>query len=170
MTQTGDSATPAGESVTPQPRKQSGLDFFKSNFKAIGISGAVIILAAGYFHQTQVSSDLQHQNQKLSHPQANTQAQASTLRDEVATLIELPRGETPTIATVEDINKLKNQPFFTKAQNGDKVLMFAKGKEAILYRPGVRKIIQVAPLNPGSAAANAGSTGPGTNLGGTTAP
>src|SRR5690242_11401091 len=42
--------------------------------------------------------------------------------ESVAKLIDLP-SETPTIATVSDISKLKDQPFFANAKNGDVVLI-----------------------------------------------
>lgn len=79
-------------------------------------------------------------------------AQITNLVQKVGKIIDLPTDETPTIATVSDITKLKGQAFFAKAQNGDKVLVFTKTKKAILYRPGANKIIEVAVYNPTSAA------------------
>ncbi|NCB21201.1 MAG: LytR family transcriptional regulator, partial [Clostridia bacterium] len=64
----------------------------------------------------------------------------------VAQVMELPQGENPTVATVSNSNKLKEQDFFKSAENGDKILIYAGYKMAILYRPGVNKIIKVAPL------------------------
>ena len=63
----------------------------------------------------------------------------------VGRLIELP-DDAPQIATVSDVNKLKEgQAFFAKAHNGDYILIFQT--EAILYRPSARKIINVASVN-----------------------
>ncbi len=59
---------------------------------------------------------------------------------------ELPQGETPTLATVTDQEKLSGQAFFASAQNGDKVLLYQEGKKAILYRPSTGKIVNVAPI------------------------
>jgi hypothetical protein len=61
-------------------------------------------------------------------------------------LIDLPQNETPTIATISDKSGLTNQDFFSTAANGDKILIYAGYKMAILYRPSVNKIIKVAPL------------------------
>jgi len=64
----------------------------------------------------------------------------------VGKLIELPSG-TPVIATVSNLDQLKDQPFFSKAKIGDKVLVFMEEKKAILYDPKSNKIIDVAPVS-----------------------
>ncbi len=82
-------------------------------------------------------------------PQNSNQAaaiEAQNLIEKVGKLIELP-SEYPQIATVSDASKLPNQQFFSKAQNGDKVLIYNIAQKAILYRPSTNKIIDVAPLN-----------------------
>lgn len=65
----------------------------------------------------------------------------------VGKLMSLPSDESPAVATVSDIEKLKDQQFFKNAQNGDKVLIYASGKRAILYRPSENKIIDVGVIN-----------------------
>lgn len=72
---------------------------------------------------------------------------------EIGKLIELPKEENPTIATITDITKLKDQAFFQNAKNGDKVLIYANFGKAILYSPNLRKIIEVAPINIGTTSA-----------------
>lgn len=67
------------------------------------------------------------------------------LVQEVSKVMVLP-DETPVIATIEDIEKVKDQPFFESAQNGDKVLAFVQHKKAILYRPSTKMIIDVGPI------------------------
>lgn len=64
----------------------------------------------------------------------------------VRSLILLPEGEVPTIATVTDLEKLKDQPFFAKAKIGDKVIMYPKAKKAYLYDSEANKILEVAPI------------------------
>lgn len=61
--------------------------------------------------------------------------------------IELPIGEEPTLATVSDITKLSGQPFFARAKNGDRVIIYPRAKKAILYRQEIDKIIEVGPIN-----------------------
>jgi len=95
---------------------------------------------------------LQYQQTQLAlkNPTLAAQQQASAIVTAVGKLIDLPKNEQPTIATVSDITKLKDQPFFAKAQNGDKVLIYTQAKEAILYRSSENKIIAVAPVNLGN--------------------
>lgn len=73
----------------------------------------------------------------------------------VGKLMVLPAGETPTMATVSDPAKLKDQPFFIHAQKGDKVLIYSASQKAILYSPSLNKIVEVAPVNTGSTGAPA---------------
>ncbi len=74
-------------------------------------------------------------------------SQISALVDEVGDKMIIPKGETPTIATVTDVTKLEEQPFFRNAQNGDKVMIFGSTNMAILYRQSIHKIVTVAPIN-----------------------
>ena len=86
-------------------------------------------------------------------PQKQAQQETRDLVRAVSQLMILPEGEDPTIATVADTEKLKDQPFFSRAEIGDKVLLFTTAKKAILYRPTANKIIEVAPINLGNAEA-----------------
>lgn len=91
-----------------------------------------------------------YQNQKLkANPQQIAQDETKKLIEKVGRLIELPSDEEPTIATVTDKEKLKDQPFFSKSENGDKVFIYTKAKRAILYRPSLNKVIDVAPVSIG---------------------
>lgn len=75
------------------------------------------------------------------------QEEVKKLLDEVGKLIELPPDETPTVATVSDASKVKDQPFFKNAKVGDKVIVYSNSKKAILYRPSENKIIEVGVVN-----------------------
>lgn len=109
----------------------------------IGVGGGL-----GYHQYDKVKKE----NKRLSDPQASAAAETERIKSEVSKLIDVPQDEQPTIASVVDASKLNNQAFFAKAQNGDRVLMYAKAKKAILYRPSSKKIIEVAPINLGNNA------------------
>jgi hypothetical protein len=87
----------------------------------------------------------------------------------ISRLILLPEGETPTIASVSDPAQLKNQPFFNNAETGDKVLIYSKAKEAVLYRPKTNMIINFAPVNLGGTDTSAEAGAP-TNSNTSTSP
>lgn len=125
--------------------------------KIIVALAILLLIAGGYVYQTKRINNLKKENSRLSDPQQAAQQEANRLKSDVAQLIELP-NETPTIATVVDVEKLKTQAFFANAQNGDRVLLFPQAKKAILYRPTTKKIIEVAPINIGSGTTNGQST------------
>ncbi len=78
----------------------------------------------------------------------NQEKELEEIIKKVSELIVLPTNETPTLATVSDPSKLKDQAFFANAQEGDKVLIYAKAGKAILYNPKMNKIVDVSPLAP----------------------
>lgn len=106
--------------------------------------------AAGYFYKQY--SDIKKNPQKIS------QDENKAIIDAVGKLIELPKDETPTIATVTDPAALKDQAFFANAQKDDKVLIYSSAKKAILYRPSTNKIVDVAPVNIGDQNATPAKT------------
>jgi hypothetical protein len=85
----------------------------------------------------------------LKDPTKVAQQESKALTQKVSQLIDLPNGEDPTIATVIDPEKLKDQEFFKSAQKDDKVLIYTKEKKAFLYRPSSNRIVNVAPVNIG---------------------
>jgi len=82
-------------------------------------------------------------------PQKEIEQQTKNLINQVSKLVVLPQDETPTIATVSDPEKLKDQPFFANAKKGFKVLIYTNAKKAILYDPLENKIVEIAPINLG---------------------
>lgn len=120
---------------------------------------AVVILGAmgvsGYFYNQYQKTQKELQAIKTDPTMLGKAAgeEVKRLVAEVGKLIDLPEKETPTVATVTDIEKLKSQAFFAKAKNGDKVLIYTNAKKAILYDPAAKKIIDVAPINIGSSSA-----------------
>lgn len=109
---------------------------------------AAVLTALYYVHRY---NDSQKQVEKLaSNPTITAQQQQQDLIAKVGKLTVLPKNETPTVATVTDISKLKDQAFFANAQNGDKVLIYTQAKQAYLYRPSTNKLVNIAPVNIGN--------------------
>ena len=67
----------------------------------------------------------------------------------VGKLVILPEGEEPVMATVTDKEKLKDQPVFAKAENGDKILIYSIAQKAYIYNPTKNVIVDVVPVNIG---------------------
>lgn len=65
----------------------------------------------------------------------------------VARHLILPTDETPALATVTDTSKLANNKFLGQGKNGDKILIYAKWRRAVLYRPSTDRIVDVGPVD-----------------------
>lgn len=113
-------------------------NFFLVLFIVTTLAGA----GGSYYFYTQYMSV----KAKLDNPEMSAQDEVAKLVAEMSTIIELPGDEQPTVATVLDKDKLKDQGFFTLAENGDKVVIYSKARKAILYRESSKKIIEVAPI------------------------
>jgi len=83
----------------------------------------------------------------VKNPEIIAKQETAWVLEKINKLIDLPQDETPTVSTVLDKDKLKDQDFFKKSENGDKVIIYMKAKKAVLYRPNTNKIIEVAPVN-----------------------
>lgn len=124
-------------------KSAASLGFSSRSLTIVVAFGIVLLFAIGgavYFYmQYQQSESLLSKSAQSDNQQ--------TLISEVGKLIDLPTGEQPTVATVSDVIKLRSQSFFAHAQNGDKVLIYTKAQEAILYDPFANKIVEVGPVN-----------------------
>ena len=111
----------------------------KSLWPVVLVLGMLLCIAlaiAGYFYY-----------QYRHSAQVADAKEIADLSQEIGQFMILPEGETPTLATVTDREKLAEQPFFQKAENGDKVLIYRNAKKALLYDPILDKVIMIAPLN-----------------------
>lgn len=123
------------------------LSFSRFMSKSLGVKLLVILIvlligATAYLYRQNL--DLKNGSQDAS------KEEIASLVAQVSRLMDLPQGETPTVATVVDPDKLRAQPFFVNAQKGDKVLIYTLAHKAILYDPSRDKIVEVAPINVGS--------------------
>jgi uncharacterized protein HemX len=131
MSDNTDSVT---ETKTSKKRKN------KLSLKTL-IVAVVSVLALGTIgYLAQQNHDLKQNPNKI------VKADQQKLLNKIGTLMSLPTGEEPSIATVSDKAKLKDQAFFKNAQNGDTLLIYTNARKAILYREKTNKIIEVAPI------------------------
>ena len=117
----------------------------------IAILAIVLVASAGtafYFYK-----EYQKTQEALNNPEKTAQEETQRLINQMSDLIALPEADIengePTLATVQDKEKLKDQEFFSNAENGDKVLIYAKARKAFLFRPSTNKVINVAPVSIG---------------------
>ena len=120
------------------------------NLKTVIIALLVIVVlgasgTAYYFY-----SQYQHAQEQLKNPDRTASEQTQAVINRIGKLINLPPGDgkdnEPTLATVQDKTKLKEQAFYKDAENGDQLLVYIKAKQAFLYRPSTNKLINVGPL------------------------
>jgi hypothetical protein len=104
----------------------------------LAVAVVVISLLAVYFYNISRSAQVGSKDA--------TQQEVKNLIAEVGKLMVLPDGEEPTVATVSDPEKLRDQEFFAKASAGDKVLVYRQAGRAILYSVALNKILEVAPI------------------------
>lgn len=100
----------------------------------------LLALGYGYIHT-------KDQLNKAKNPAVAGKTEAEQITNQINKYVDLPTTETPTLATVSDVSKLKTQTFFKNAQNGDKVLIYSRAGTAVLYRPSTKKVIEYAPVN-----------------------
>lgn len=82
----------------------------------------------------------------FSKPVDKAQREIDSLVKSVSKLVILPE-ESPTVATVTNLEELKGQEFFKNAKVGDKVLIFVQAQKAVLYNPDSNRVVEIAPLN-----------------------
>ncbi len=90
----------------------------------------------------------------VQNPQLLSEKETDSLLAQVGKLMYLSETEKPTIFSIVDKEKLnKDQPFLAKAENGDRIIVYIQDRKAILFRPALNKIVDVAPVNFQDAAA-----------------
>lgn len=112
-----------------------------------GILAVIAFVPALYFYREYTQA-----KKTLETTKAEIAASGNAFIADLRAVMLLP-DEEPTIATVDDVEKVKMNAFFTNAETGDKVVIFTSMKKAILYRPSIKKIIDMAPVSVASTTA-----------------
>lgn len=104
----------------------------------VAIVFVVVAVAAGFFA-------LQFFALK-SNPEIADDETSKRIISKVEGIYLLPEGQ-PTVAKVQDKEKLTGQAFFDKAENGDYLVIYSDAKLALLYREEANKLVNVGPIS-----------------------
>ncbi len=125
-----------------------------------GLVGILLIAAFGatlyfYLQYRQVQTNYLR---LAANPQEAFRMENKNMVEKIRSLMVLPEDEEPTVAIVDNLERLKDQPFFKNAKVGDRVFIFNSAKKAVLYDPIANKIIEVGPVNVGTPSAQTTDT------------
>lgn len=131
-----------GTSVTPGNvgnKTQKSKSLVMSVLAAVAVLG---ILAAGYFYW-QYQDVKNNPNAALEDRNAD---ETSRVLTKLKSVIQIEETDTPTVARVDDPEKLKqaNQEFYANVQQGDYLVLYPK--RAIIFRESNSQIVNVAPI------------------------
>lgn len=107
---------------------------------------ALVLLFGGLSIFLMVSTS-ESRNKLLSLRSQNTNVVTQDLLNKISEITIVPTDEVPTVATITDVSKLKDQVFFSNAENGDKLLVYPRASRAILYRPSTNKVVEAMTVN-----------------------
>lgn len=102
--------------------------------------GLILAGVVGYSFSIYWQSKEQLRALELAEPEKFAELEAVSLARKVSRHMLLP-NEVPLINTVKDVKKLQSEPFYARASEGDKVLVFST--RAILYNPVSDRIVEV---------------------------
>lgn len=127
------------ENIPSQSTETASRPKMRKPSPTVSVMGLLLLLAlgtAGYFY---------YQYSHMAQVAEATEIKA--LVNKVGKVVALPEGEVPTLATVTNKEKLDNQPFFQKAANGDKILIYTAAGQVVLYRPSTGKVIDMTTVS-----------------------
>ncbi|KKT92267.1 MAG: hypothetical protein A3E37_01490 [Candidatus Andersenbacteria bacterium RIFCSPHIGHO2_12_FULL_46_9] len=164
--------SPTTGKIKPHRRRRGGILNF---LLFVGIIGAVALFFWAEQQRRDALSKLEQTEQQLQEIKESTERSGQQVADEVLGKvrqhINLPEELQPTVATIIDVDRLREtSDFYKEAKNGDHLILTET--RAILYNPDTDRIVDVVPvmLNPEDAAAPADdtegdTTGAGTDTG-----
>lgn len=129
--------------TSKKPRRKFKLDYQK-----------VLIVLLVLFSIFMISQYRSAKDKVQTNSSTNNSRQAASVVSRVNKLIILPKNENPKIFVVKDLTKLKDNPFYANAKNGDVTLVYTNQKRAILYRPSENIIVNVANVTLSSDSGN----------------
>lgn len=112
---------------------------------AAGVVVILLVIIPAVLYTQRPKSDPLNDSNKVLGSNTISLDQVNEIVAKVAKIADIP-SETPNVATVSDVSALRGQLFFSKAETGDKVLIFQNAKRAILYRPSTNRIIEYSTI------------------------
>lgn len=100
-----------------------------------------------YYQYQKTAKELKKVKSQTTTQDAVKPDEVKKLVAEVAKVARLPENETPSIATITDASKLKDQTFFKDAKNGDILLVYNNSGKAVLYDPKEKKVVDITTLS-----------------------
>lgn len=131
--------------ITPISSSKSGFTvrFDKKKLRIVVVGAAIVLFALLAWQYTKARSELK----KYNDPGKAIQAESEEMVKQIEKATTLPTNETPVPFEIKDINKFKDNPVFSRAQNGDKGLIYQETKWVVIYRPATKQIIAASPIN-----------------------
>lgn len=136
-----------GEIAKPKPaRRRSRLGSF---MMALGILIAIGLFAWAEWQRRETVQQLEQTAQQLEEIKKSTRGSgaevAAMVLDNVRKHVEIPTEPEPTVATIVDVDRLRQtSEFYNKANNGDHLIITAN--RAILYNAERDIVIDVVPV------------------------
>jgi hypothetical protein len=115
----------------------------------LGIIAAIGLFSWAEMQRRDAVSRLQETEQELEKIRESTQQSANEVAEQVLSsvrqLMDVPETPEPTVATIVDVNKLRDtSSFYDTAENGDHLIITEN--RAILYDPDRKIILDVVPV------------------------
>lgn len=121
----------------------------KSITVTVGVIALIGVAAVVQMNKDQLSAQLENVTSTAPSAQdadaEKSKEAAAKIISEVRKLIDIPEDIDPTVATIIDIELLREKnPFYSKAENGDHLVVTPT--RAILYSSAQNKILDVVPV------------------------
>lgn len=136
------------KSIKPPLKRRRGSKLF-SFILFLGIIGAIALFAWAEMQRRDAVGRLEQTEQELAEIRESTKESARDVAqrvlEQVRVHMEVPDSPEPTVATIVDVERLRQtSEFYNKAKNGDHLIITSN--RAILYNPDINKIIDVVPV------------------------
>jgi len=158
-------------SISAPPKRRRGGRLIPKIILLLGILAIAGLFVWAEIERRQVSDQLQTTEKELEEVRKSTQESgqeaAQRVLERVRALIDIPTEPQPTVATIVDIERLREaNEFYNQAENGDHLIITEK--RAILYDPDRNIVIDVVPVrvnpnaspSPADAGASPADAGP----------